>query len=146
MAQMKSALGGIPVSRAMLTDFRALSPHDPLQRAMELILDGSQQDFPVVEGGSVVGVLTRGDLLMSLAKKGQASPVADVMRRDVQVVDSSDMLERAFTRLQSYDCHMLPVTHNGQLVGLVTMENVGEFLMIQAALQKKMIPAVKFGS
>jgi len=146
MAQMKSALGGIPVSRAMLTDFRALSPHDPLQRAMELILDGSQQDFPVVEGGSVVGVLTRGDLLMSLAKKGQASPVADVMRRDVQVVDSSDMLERAFTRLQNSDCHMLPVTHNGQLVGLVTMENVGEFLMIQAALQKKMIPAVKFGS
>jgi Zn-dependent protease len=146
MAQMKSALEGIPVSRAMLTDFQTLLPHDPLSRATELVLSGSQQDFPVVEDGSIVGVLTRGDLLTALAKKGQGSPVADVMRRDVQVVDSSDMLETVFTRLQNSDYHTLPVTRNGQLVGLVTMENVGEFLMIQAALQRKVVPAVKFGN
>jgi Zn-dependent protease len=30
MAQMKTALGGIPVARAMLTDFRTLTPREPL--------------------------------------------------------------------------------------------------------------------
>jgi hypothetical protein len=29
----------------------------------------------------------------------------------------------------------MPVTHGGRLVGLLTMENVGEFLMIQSALE-----------
>lgn len=136
MVQMKSALGGIPVSRAMLTDFRTLSPHDSLARAIELILTGSQQDFPVVDNGRVAGVLTRGDLLSAVAQRGQGTLVADVMRREFQIADSFEMLETAFTRLQECECHTLPVTHHGQLVGLVTMDNVGELLMIQAALRK----------
>ena len=135
MVQMKSALGGIPVSRAMLTDFRTLSPHDSLARAVELMLSGSQQDFPVVSDEQVVGVLTRGDLLAALTQQGQGAIVRDVMRREFQTVDSFEMLEKAFARLQDCDCHTLPVTHNERLVGLVTMDNVGEFLMIQAALR-----------
>ncbi len=135
MVQMKSALGGIPVSRAMLTDFRTLSPHDSLARAVELVLTGAQQDFPVVGNGHVEGVLTRGDLLTALTQQGQGALVRDVMRHEFQTVDSFEMLEKAFARLQDCDCHTLPVTHNGRLVGLVTMDNVGEFLKIQAALR-----------
>jgi Zn-dependent protease/predicted transcriptional regulator len=137
MVQMKSALGGIPASRAMLTDFQSLSSHDTLARAVELILTGSQQDFPVVDNGSVVGILTRSDLLRALTQRGQAASVADTMKREFQVVDSSEMLGIAFARLQSCECHTMPVTHRGQLVGLLTMDNVGEFLTIQAALSAK---------
>jgi Zn-dependent protease len=134
MVQMKSALGGIPVRRAMLTDFRSLMPEDSLARVVDLVLAGSQQDFPVVEDSRVVGVLTRADLLRALKERGQGSLVRDVMRRDFQIVDSAEMLETAFARLQDCDCRTLPVTRGGQLVGLVTVENVGEFVMIQAAL------------
>jgi Zn-dependent protease len=136
MVQMKSALGGIPVRRAMLTEFRALSPEDSLGRAVEMILAGSQQDFPVVEDGTVVGVLTRDDLVVALAQRGQQSRVSEVMRRKFEVADPSEMLEPVFLRLQSCDCRALPVIRHKQLVGLITMENVGEFLMIQAALAK----------
>lgn len=31
----------------------------------------------------------------------------------------------------------LPVTHNGRLIGLVTMDNVGEFVMVQAAVSAR---------
>lgn len=134
MAQMKWALGGIPVSRAMLTDYQTLSPDDTLARAVELILAGAQQDFPVVENGNTVGILRRADLLAALAQHGQQSPVKDVMRRDFQVVDSTEMMETALRRLEDCHCHTLPVEHNRRLVGLMTMENVGEFVMIEAAL------------
>jgi predicted transcriptional regulator len=56
------------------------------------------------------------------------------MRCDFQVVDSTDMLQGVMERLQACACHTLPVMHDGQLVGLVTMDNVGEFVMIHAAL------------
>jgi Zn-dependent protease/CBS domain-containing protein len=134
MVQMKSALGGIPLRRAMQTEFRTLSPGDSLARAVELILAGSQQDFPVVENGRVVGVLTRDDLVVALAQRDKETPVSEVMRREFEVADSAEMLEPVFLRLQACACRTLPVTSQGQLVGLLTMDNVGEFLMIQAAL------------
>jgi Zn-dependent protease/predicted transcriptional regulator len=137
MVQIRSALEGMPVSRAMLSDFRTLTSRDSLSRAVELILAGSQQDFPVVEDGRVVGVLTRGDLLIALAQRGQEIPVVDVMRRDFQTVDPSEMLETAFARLQTCECHTLPVVHRGRLVGLVTMDNVGEFVAVQTALVQR---------
>jgi Zn-dependent protease/predicted transcriptional regulator len=134
MVQMRSALGGIPVSRAMLSDFRTLAPNDPLARAAKLILEGSQQDFPVMNEGEVVGLLTRSRLLVALAQQGQETLVSEVMERNFEAVDSSDMLETAFARLQNCQCPMLPVKHANQLVGLVTTENIGEFIMIQGAL------------
>jgi CBS-domain-containing membrane protein len=56
------------------------------------------------------------------------------MRREIQSADDGEMLETAFQRLQSCQCHTLPVLRGGRLVGLLTADNVGEFLMIQTAL------------
>jgi len=136
MVQMKTSLGGIPVGRAMLTDFQVLSPHDLLGHAVKLILSGSQTDFPVVEGDAVIGVLTRRDILAALSRQGEDVLVASVMRREFQTVDANEMLEPAFARLQTCDCHTIPVTSRGQLVGLLTTDNIGEFLMIQSALRQ----------
>jgi len=135
LVQMRSALGGIPVSRAMVTQFETLAPGDPISRAVQLILAGSQHDFPVAEDGSVVGVLTRADLMTALAHRRQDEPVRNVMRREFEVVDPGMMLERASAQLQTCECHTLPVVRSGQLVGLVTMDNIGEFLMVRQALE-----------
>lgn len=142
MVQMKSALGGIPVRQAMQTDFRVLSPSEPLYQAVEMILSGSQTDFPVVEQDRIVGVLTRADLLAALARQGSEAPVSQIMRREFQLADVNEMLELAFARLQSCDCHTMPVTDHGRLVGLLTSDNVGEFLMIQTALRKAQVQRV----
>lgn len=143
MVQMRSALSGIPVSHAMVSDFRTLSPNDPLTLVVDFILAGSQQDFPVVEDGQVVGLLTRSDLLVALARQGQETLVGQIMKRDFQFVESSEMLEAAFTRLQQCQCPMLPVTRNHRLVGLLNQENVGEFIMIQGALGESRARSVR---
>jgi len=134
MTQMKSALGGIPLARVMITDFRTLSPDDSLGRAVDLLLSGAQQDFPVVADGAVVGVLTRADLFAALARQEQATRVDEVMRRHFLTADPSDMIDVAFQRLQGHDCHTIPVVRSGKLLGLLTMDNLGEFLRIQTAL------------
>ena len=135
MVQMRSALAGIPVSRAMITDFKVLGATDPLSRAVELVLQGSQQDFPVLTDGRVAGVLTRADLLRALAQQPASTQVGAVMQRDFPEVHAGEMLETLLGKLQ--ECACLPVTRGGALVGLVTTENLGEFLMIQAALKGK---------
>ena len=119
----------------MLTEFHKLTPEMTLSQVIELVLSGSQQDFPVVNNGQVVGVLTRGDLVKALHQRGQGALVSDVMHHDFEVIDSYEMLEVALPRLQKSHYQIVPVVRFGQLVGLLTTENVGEFLMIQAALR-----------
>jgi Zn-dependent protease/CBS domain-containing protein len=134
MVQMRNSIGGIPVTNAMQTRFDILAPSDRLERVVKLILAGSQQEFPVVEEGRFIGVLTREDFIRALSQKGEATPVTEVMRRDVPSVDSHEMVETALMRLQESGAKILPVMHNGRFVGLITPENITEFLMIRSAL------------
>ena len=83
-----------------------------------------------------VGVLTRSDIVTGLEKHGPAALVCDVMNTAVGSVDASEMLDGVFQRMKSEGCSALPVTRAGKLVGLLTLENVGEFVMVQAALRK----------
>ncbi|MCI0587891.1 MAG: site-2 protease family protein [Planctomycetes bacterium] len=136
--QARYALEGIPVRRAMIADLRTLAPRDPLRRAIEHVLAGFQEDFPVVEDGRVVGVLTRAGLMRALAERGEDAPVEGAMAREFRAAEAGEMLGPAFARLQECACHTLPVLENGRLVGVVTMDNVGEFLMIQSALRERM--------
>jgi CBS domain-containing protein len=135
LTMMRTSLSGIPVSRAMITDFKTLRPAEPLEHAVDEILSGAQQDFPVVEDSRVVGILTRQDLLTNLSQKGPRAPIAEAMQREFELVDASEMLEVAFRRLQHCQCHTLPVTRGNQLTGLITMENLGEFVAIRTALE-----------
>lgn len=138
--QMKSSLGGIPVYQTMITDFEALSPNDPLSKAVELTLSGSQKDFPVIENGKVVGVLSQRDLMAALRQNDDQTQVQQAMDRDFLEVDSHEMLEIALARLQECQCHTLPVVHGNKPVGLLTMDNIGEFLSFQAAIAGR-VPA-----
>jgi Zn-dependent protease len=136
MVQMRNSISGIPVTRAMLTDFKTLSPRDNLAQVIGLILAGSQHDFPVVDAnGRVAGILERDRFMAALTEHGQSAPVMDFARRDLPNVDSYDMVETALMRLQESGAKALPVMHLGQLVGLITAENITEFLMIRAAMR-----------
>jgi Zn-dependent protease/predicted transcriptional regulator len=135
LVQMRSALDGIPVLRAMITDFRTLRPDDPLARAVEYLLAGYRQDFPVVEDGQLVGVLQRDDLSAALGKHGLEAPVRDVMHREFVTTDPREMLQTALARLQDCGCRTLPVVQGGRVLGLVTADSLADVLMIQEALR-----------
>jgi Zn-dependent protease/predicted transcriptional regulator len=133
-ATQAAALDGVSIEHLMITDLRTLAPTDPLSRAVEYVLAGFQQDFPVVDGGAVIGVLTRADLLKSLGQRPPTTPVGDVMHRDFQVADPAEPVEGALARLRECGCQSLPVVRGHRLLGLLTLDNVGEFMMIRAAM------------
>ena len=136
MTQMKNAISGIPVGRAMLTDYKSLSPRDTLARMSQLILSGSQHDFPVIDNDRVIGVVTRDDFIMALTQHGEGIAISAIMKKDLPEVDSYEMVENALARIQESGVPALPVTHAGQLVGIVTTENITEYLMIRSALKR----------
>jgi Zn-dependent protease/CBS domain-containing protein len=136
LVQMRSALAGIPVSRVMIRRFATLRPDEPISRAGEYILAGFQQDFPVVEDGQVVGVVMRKDLAAATADLDPQATVRDIMQREFMTASPRDMLFTAFNRLQECNCRALPVVDNGELVGLITADEVAEVLMFQEAMRR----------
>lgn len=134
--QVKEAISGIPIRRAMLTQFQTLDYNQRLSDAVDAILTGYQQDFPIMKGDEMVGILTRSALVQGLAKDGPTVNIASVMDQSFVTADSNEMLERVSERLQTCGCHTVPIFDNQQLIGLVTMDNIGEFLMIQSALKR----------
>lgn len=133
--QTSAMLDGVPLQRLMITDIETVHPDDPLSRPVKLILDGFQQDFPVVANGAVQGMLTRSALLRALAERGETTPVASVMERDFQQASPDEPAEEVLARLKACGCHSMPVVQDGRLLGVLTMDNVGEYVMVQAALR-----------
>lgn len=130
------ALSGVPLRDVMITAFDTLSPHEPLARAIELTLTSAQTDFPVVEDGRVVGILRQPDMIRGIEEGGRGVAVSEVMVRDFESAEIHESTNAVFQRLQRCACRTVPVTFRGQLMGIVTMENVGEFMRIQAALSR----------
>ncbi|HWB09615.1 MAG TPA: site-2 protease family protein [Pirellulales bacterium] len=133
LVQARSLMRGLPVRAAMMTRFRALSPDDSLALATSELLASAQQDFPVVSNGNVVGLLHRNDVISALANNG-GGKVGDVMQTGCGAVEDTEMLAATFQRMRDSGCSALPVVHEGRLVGLITLENVGELMMINSAL------------
>jgi predicted transcriptional regulator len=121
----------------MLTDFQVLSPDDPLTRAIELTLVGSQKEFPVLADAVVVGVLTQTDMLKGLQARGEQTRVGDWMQRKVQSADIDEPLATVLERLQSCQCPLLAVIESGRLVGIINLDNIMELIRIQTALQER---------
>ena len=133
---MKLSFAGIPVRKVMLTDFQSLREDDTLSRAVDLILAGSQHDFPVLDGNRVTGLLTRADLIAALSKRGPECHVSDAMRRDYRTIDASDPMEGVLMRIAESREYVIPVTEAGELVGLLTSDNLAEFFMLRTALEQ----------
>jgi Zn-dependent protease/predicted transcriptional regulator len=135
-AMLRSVTEGMPVRQAMMTRFRTLSATDTLDVAIEELLAGAEQDFPVVNDGRIVGILTRKNIMKALSERGREAPLGDHLSPKCFVVEDTAMLEEAFRKMQESECTTVPVVRNGELVGLLTLENVGELMMINSALKK----------
>jgi Zn-dependent protease len=133
---MKLSFAGIPVKEAMLTDFQTLREEDKLARAVDLVLAGSQHDFPVVEENRVTGLLTRTHLITALSKNGPEYRVADAMQRDFRTVESTEQLESVLMRAAQLQEYAIPVTQSGRIVGLLTADNLAEFFMLRTAMEQ----------
>jgi Zn-dependent protease/CBS domain-containing protein len=137
LVQVRSMSRGVPVTAAMMTQFAALSSQEHLDQAIETLLRTSQTEFPVVEGGRLVGLLGRSDMIKALKEVGPQATIADVMKRDIPTISHRRCLDEAFKLLQEKSVPAIGVIDaDGRLAGLVTSETIGEMLMVRDAMPR----------
>lgn len=133
--ETRVAGAGLHAAEMMVTHFRTIPIHATLADAVELLLSGEQREFPVVDNlGRVEGMLTRDHIIKGLAQRGQDCTVGEVMAAQAPVVTPGLGFQESLERLRASGLPALPVVDpSGRLVGLLTMDNITDLLLVRRA-------------
>ena len=136
-AEIETQLHHKPVSRAMITDFQTLTRGASLSSAVDLTLTGSLKDFPVLDHGKLVGIVTQNAILRGLRDNGLEGCIDDITIDAVTAPPDADLATLMKTLQQGEDMQLICILHDGALVGLINLDNISEYLRIQAALNAR---------
>ncbi len=131
----QSVLDNVRLEEVMLTDFATLSPADTLEDALEKAVHSLQDDFPVVRGSDMVGVISRQRILEALRVEGNGY-VQAVMNKIFEVSARQESLASAFRKLTSRNLSIIPVVEDQRLVGIVTLQNLMHSMALLAESRK----------
>jgi Zn-dependent protease/CBS domain-containing protein len=131
----QSVLDNVRLEEVMLTDFATLSPADTLEDALDKAVHSLQDDFPVVRGSDMVGVISRQRILEALRLEGNGY-VQAVMNKLFEVSARQESLASAFRKLTSRNLSIIPVVEDQRLVGIVTLQNLMHSMALLAESRK----------
>jgi len=131
----QSVLDNVRLEEVMLTDFATLSPADTLEDALDKAVHSLQDDFPVVRGSDMVGVISRQRILEALRVDGNGY-VQAVMNKLFEVSIRQESLASAFRKLTARNLSIIPVVEEERLVGIVTLQNLMHSMALLAESRK----------
>ncbi len=132
MVQQTFQLRGHKVREALLTDLTLLQAEDPLEKAIETILKGTEKDFIVVRENKPIGILPNKTIL-EYAQAPQR-PIGELIKTSFPCVGPDSDLEKAIEIMGHHQQKFLPVLEGETLIGAISSENISEFIMLKAGL------------
>ncbi len=135
MVETRAAGKGIRAAQMMVTDFRVLRVHATLRDAADALLTGEQREFPVVDNlGRLEGILTRDHLIRGLTEHGPDAGIQSAMAPVTDTIPVNMPFDTALEHLRRSGLPVLPVVgEDGSLVGLLTLDNITDLLLIRRA-------------
>lgn len=133
--QLQAFLDNITARQAMVSRFDTIDRNQPLRIALAYATQGYQHDFPVVEGDTIVGIVTRQDLLNGLHALGPDHVVGEVMTTNVCQASPDSTLNDLYRSVAQGGCGIVLVRDRDRIIGLVTPESVRDHMMAAATGQ-----------
>ena len=133
--EIHTGLRDLQVRDGMLRSFRVVPATAIVRTVAQELLDYPQNDYPVIADGILVGMLRRTDLLAALDRDMSAT-VADIMHSEVQPVEESAALMPTLEQVSSRGGQTLPVTHAGELTGLLDLQQVFDLAKARDRLRR----------
>ena len=134
-AVFHSVLQSVRLEEVMLTDFLTLSPADTLEDALDKAVHTLQDDFPVVRGRDMAGVISKQKIIEALRADGNGY-VQAAMNRLFEVASRQESLASAFRKLAARNLSIILVVDEQRLVGIVTLQNLMHSMALLAESRK----------
>jgi Zn-dependent protease/predicted transcriptional regulator len=127
----QSVVETVRMRDVMLTEFSTMSPSDTLSDALYKAIHSLQDEFPVVRGANLVGIVSRQGILQALRSDGNGY-VQSIMSRSFQVAEPEDSLGLMIRRIAGGRMSLVPVAERGRIVGIVTWQNLSSSMGLLA--------------
>lgn len=114
----------------MTSDVVSVDKDERLTTVLEQMQKGGPSKFPVTEDGRLAGVLVDGDIADELGatkNRGVATAqlhVTSAYRKHVETVAPETPLPEVLYRMLERDVGMLPVVHDGAILGVITASDL----------------------
>jgi Zn-dependent protease len=135
LVRQREMMRGLTVADVMGTKRRTetVTPYHNFGQVFDAVLHGYQEDFPVVdEEGGLVGILTRGEIMAAAHSPDKFSTVRDLMRTEYPTLSpDADLFTDGNRILQESGLRALPVVKNGDLVGMLTTDDIGQAALLR---------------
>ena len=115
----------------MSRDLKCLTPTDTMRAVFELLRENRISGAPVVEGKSLVGIISQEDLMRAFADDEQNAPIRKYMTSNVITVKSYEPVIKALEIFSRTKIGRLPVVdENENLVGMITKGDITRGVLI----------------
>jgi Zn-dependent protease/CBS domain-containing protein len=135
MVRQRELMRGLAVSDVMGTRPRleTVTPYHTFGQVLDSVIHGYQEDFPVVdESGNLVGMITRNEIMAAAHSPDRYASVRDVMKTEFPTISpDADLFTDGARILQESGLRALPVVRAGDLVGMLSMEDIGQATLLR---------------
>jgi Zn-dependent protease len=135
VVRMRSVLHDLDVEDVMSRDFAVLAPGDPVARGIEMIYQTGQDNFPVIQEGQLLGIVTRPALVEAMNAYGAAVSVGQIMNPHAPVISPREKVVRVYEEIMNGANTSALVVDGGRLVGVLSPDNVSRYLLVQSSIK-----------
>lgn len=129
-AMVRDALKNVALGDVLVTDYRTIASSLTLRDALPVLTDYRQPYFVITAGTCPVGVLSRGALVRSVDKQHIDQPVDTLITEEHPPFDINMTALAAWENLPPETDMIIPVTCNGELVGVISRDAIIEYLAL----------------
>lgn len=136
-AEAKTVLSTLRVGDAYNRYALTLAPGDRLSRVVDYILTSYQPDFAVTQGSRLIGIISRKDVIETLASISGDTFVTEAMEREFLKVGADKSVDEVRRALAEGGARIAAVYDGANYLGLISMEDIAEAFTVQAFVERQ---------
>lgn len=134
MMKYQDILKNYTVKDILQTDYEKMDKENSLGEAADKLTHISNNGFVVTSEGEYAGILTKNNLIKGLSVYGKEGKIKDAMTENIESLALDTTVFDAFKNMHQKKYDMAPVLENDKFKGVLNLENINEFFMIQKAI------------
>ena len=115
----------------MTSPAECLAPDESIATAARMLSKYDVGSMPIVDGDTLVGVVTDRDIVLKAVAKGldpKETAVSDIASKNVVTVEASAAASEVAQLMSEHQVRRLPVVDGGKVVGMVAQADVARVL------------------